>query len=188
MTTGYQLNNQEGLYYLTLQVVKWIDIFTRNVYKDIIVDSLQFCQKNKDLTVFAYVIMSNHIHLLAQSQSGKISDTIRDFKSFTAKAILKEIEEGEESRKEWMLKQFEFSAKRNRRNSDLQFWTHENHAEEIYSDKFVEQKLEYIHMNPVKAGIVVNPEDYLYSSARNYAGLDSMMDVNIITTRWKTVR
>jgi hypothetical protein len=67
-----------------------------------------------------------------------------------------------------------------------QIWTHENHAEHIFSQKFIEQKVHYIHNNPVRSGIVVNPEDYLYSSARNYAGLESIIDVIEIDFKWKT--
>ncbi|HCX99454.1 MAG TPA: hypothetical protein DG754_04865, partial [Bacteroidales bacterium] len=67
-----------------------------------------------------------------------------------------------------------------------QLWTHENHAEHLYSQKFIEQKVQYIHNNPVRSGIVANPEDYLYSSARNYAGLESVIDVIEVDFRWKT--
>ncbi len=79
-----------------------------------------------------------------------------------------------------MLNIFEFEAKKNMRMEQHQFWTHENHAELIYSNKFIEQKLNYIHQNPVRAGIVENPEDYLYSSARAYAGMDCVIDIDLI--------
>lgn len=92
MPTGYKINNQEGLYYLTLQVVEWVDVFTRQIYKDHIIENLRYCQQNKDFTIFAYVIMSNHIHMIAQSAAGNLSDTIRDFKSFKSKIILDEID------------------------------------------------------------------------------------------------
>lgn len=79
MPTGYQIKNQEATYYLIFQVVFWIDIFTRKVYKDIIIDSLKNCQLEKNLEVYAYVIMSNHIHLLAKNSKGELSATVRDF-------------------------------------------------------------------------------------------------------------
>jgi len=85
MSTGYQVNDQEGMYYLTFQVVDWIDVFTRQVYRDIIVESLKYAKENKCLDAFAYVIMSNHIHLIAQSNNGQLSATIRDIKKFTSK-------------------------------------------------------------------------------------------------------
>ena len=178
MSTGYRIANQEALYYVTFQIVNWIDIFTRKVYRDIIIDSLRFCQQNKGLEIFAFVVMSNHLHLLIRSKTGKLSDTIHDFKSFTAKQILLTIETVPESRREWMLNLFEFSAKRHKRNEKFQIWTHENHAEELYSDKFIEQKLNYIHANPVRAGIVEKAEDYLYSSARVFAGMDCLLEIS----------
>ena len=134
------------------------------------IDSLRYCQGNKGLEIYAFVIMSNHIHLLIRSDIGKLSDTIREFKSFTAKQILLAIDSESESRREWMLNLFEFAAKQHKRNEKYQIWTHENHAELIYSDKFIFQKMDYIHENPVRAGIVEKAEDYLYSSAGSFAG------------------
>ena len=180
MSTGYQIQEQDELHYVTFQVVKWIDLFTRKVYRDIVIDSLRFCQANKGLEIYAFVIMSNHVHLLVRSSIGHLSDTIREFKSFTAKQILQAIQTESESRKEWMLNLFEFSAKQHKRNEKYQIWTHENHAEIIYSNKFINQKINYIHENPVRAGIVENASDYLYSSARDYAGKSSLIDVILV--------
>ncbi len=177
MSTGYQIVEQDSLHYVTFQVVEWVDIFSRKIYRDIATDSLKYCQQNKSLEINAFVVMSNHIHLLIRSGIGKLSDTIKEFKSYTAKQILTEIELGNESRKEWMLNIFEFAAKKHKRNEKYQFWTHENHAELIYSDNFILQKVNYIHDNPVRAGIVEKPQDYLYSSARAFAAMDCIIDV-----------
>ncbi|GHT00586.1 transposase [Bacteroidia bacterium] len=176
MSTGYQISEQDELHYVTFQIVRWIDIFTRQVYRDIVIDSLKFCQQHKGLEIYAFVIMSNHIHLLIRSQEARLSDTIREFKSFTAKKILEAINTESESRKEWMLNLFEFSAKQHKRNEKYQIWTHENHAEIIYSNKFIDQKINYIE-NPVRAGIVERAEDYLYSSAKNQAGLPGVLEI-----------
>jgi REP element-mobilizing transposase RayT len=102
MSTGYQISEQDELYYVTFQIVRWVDIFTRQVYRDIVIDSLKFCQQHKGLEIYAFVIMSNHIHLLIRSQEARLSDTIRVFKSFTAKKILEAINTESESRKEWI--------------------------------------------------------------------------------------
>ena len=177
MSTGYQIHEQDELHYVTFQIVRWIDIFTRQVYRDIIIDNLRFCQQNKGLEIYAFVVMSNHIHLLIRSEIGKLSDTIREFKSFTAKKILEAVNTESESRREWILNLFEFSAKQHKRNEKYQVWTHENHAEIVYANQFMDSKVRYIHENPVRAGIVEKAEEYLYSSARNYAGLDSLLDV-----------
>lgn|SRR6056297_926845 len=100
MPTGYQIKDQEAAYYLTFQVVFWIDIFTRKVYRDIIIDSLKYCQKEKGFEIYAYVIMSNHVHILARSSKGELSATIRDFKKFTSKKIIDAINNENESRRE----------------------------------------------------------------------------------------
>lgn len=181
MSTGYKIQDPKGIYFLTFQIVDWVDIFTRKVYKDIVIDSFKFCIENKGLRLFAYVIMSNHIHLIAGSREGfNLSDTIRDFKKYTAKLFLESVQEPFESRKDWLLKRFEFAAKKHKRNSQYQVWTHENHAIELISNKFIDQKLIYIHENLVSAGIVEKADDYLYSSARNYMGLDNQLKLELI--------
>jgi len=132
MSTGYQIRDQLAPYYLTIQVVDWIDVFTRQAYRDIVLESLRYCQKNKGLQVFGYVIMTNHIHLIANSPNGELSNTLRDFKKFTAKNIIESIGGGNESRKDWMLNRFQFNAQRQSRNEHYQMWTHENHAMVIH--------------------------------------------------------
>jgi len=188
MTTGYQIKEQDGLYYLTLQIVDWVDIFTGAVYKDIVIDSMRHCIKQKGLQVFAYVIMSNHVHLVAHSSSGQLSNILRDFKKYTSKKIIETIEMIPESRRDWMLNQFRFNASKHKRNSNYQVWTHENHAILLYSNNFIAEKIEYIHNNPVRAKIVQNPEDYLYSSARNYASLSAVLEIEPIVLPVITIK
>ncbi|MBA3972159.1 MAG: transposase [Bacteroidetes bacterium] len=187
MTTGYQIKEQDQLYFITLQVVEWVDIFTKERYRKIIAENLEYCIQNKGLEIYGWVIMSNHMHLLAKSNINDLSGTLRDFKSYTSKLILEEIESSNESRKDWMLKLFKDSAFKHKRNSSYQFWTHENHAEHIFSQKFLEQKLNYIHNNPVRAGMVQNPEDYLYSSSKDYIGEQGFITIEKIVFQWKTV-
>jgi len=90
MTTGYKIVEQDKLYFITMQVVEWIDVFTKENYRKIIVENLEYCIKNKGLEIYAWVIMSNHIHLLLKSTTDNLSGTIRDFKSYTSKVILEE--------------------------------------------------------------------------------------------------
>lgn len=186
MSTGYKITEQDKLHFITLQVVDWIDVFTRKIYRDIIVSNLEYCQKHKGLEIYAWVIMSNHIHLLVKSTTANLSGTIRDFKSYTSKKILEEIENCNESRREWILQAFKSAALKHKRNSEYQFWTHENHAELIYSNKFIEQKIRYIHNNPVISGIVAKAEEYLYSSAVNYADEEGLLKVQKTIIRWTT--
>jgi putative transposase len=189
MPTGYQIYDQTKAYFLTFQIVYWIDIFSRQSYRDIIIDSFKYCQKEKGLEIFAYVIMSNHIHIIARSSTGELSNTVRDFKKFTSKKIIEAIQmNSQESRKVWMLKLFRDAAKRKNKNADFQIWTHENHAIEVTSNHFIETRVNYIHNNPVKAGIVANPEDYLYSSAPAYCGKEGLIEVIPVTFNVKTIR
>ena len=181
MGDSYQIKDQSAPHFITCQVVGWADVFSRQAYRDIIIESLRFCVENKDLIIYAYVIMTNHIHLLVRSNGNNLSDIIRDFKRFTANRILYEVEHSiEESRKEWLEMIFEYYAKYNKRADKRQFWTHENHAVELSTNDMIDSRLDHIHENPVKAGWVEKPEDYLYSSARNYAGLNGMLDVEVV--------
>ena len=130
----------------------------------------------------AYVIMSNHVHLVVSVDEGRsISDFVRDCKKFISKQILDEIENnGIESRREWMLHQFKYYASRHSRNEKYQLWEHDNHFVECSSPAFTQQKIDYIHDNPARAGLVYRPEDYVYSSASNYAGIDQIIDVDCL--------
>lgn len=168
MSTGYQINNQFGLYFCTSTIVQWADIFTRKVYRDIVVDSMNHCVHEKGLNVHAYVFMSNHIHSILSAKRGNVSGILRDLKSFTSKQIYAEMKDGVESRREWMDLVFKYAAGGHNRNKDFQVWTHDNHPEELYSFDFTKCKLNYLHMNPVKAGWVSEPQHWKYSSAADY--------------------
>ncbi len=168
----YRILDQKGLTYVTCTVAGWVDVFSRRAYRDILLESLAYCRKEKGLKVFAFVVMSNHIHLLVQSPPGSrytLSAILRDFKKYTARFILEAIQDGSESRQEWLLYLFSYFARKNTNNRHFQFWKQDNHPVWTEHPQVVWQKIDYIHLNPVKAGIVEHPEDYLYSSARNYA-------------------
>ncbi|MDX1685411.1 MAG: transposase [Saprospiraceae bacterium] len=180
MRRAYHIHDQNELYFMTLQVIDWVDIFTRQIYRDIIIDSLAYCRKNKGLRLWAYVVMSNHLHIIISSTRSDLSGVLRDFKRHTSSNILQTMCGRIESRFYWMKERFETASLRHSRNKGLQFWTHENRAIHLWSRKWIFQKLNYIHMNPVKAGLVARPEDWLYSSARNYSGLDNVMQIDLI--------
>ena len=169
MSNKYKILDQRGLNYLTLTVVGWIDIFSRKKYRDLIIDSLKYCQENKGLHVHGYVIMTNHIHLVVRASGEQtLSEVIKDFKSFTATSILKDLPQSSESRKKWLMFLFNYFAKKNKRKGKHQFWQTDNHPIELYSQKVIQQKLNYIHKNPVRANWVEMPQHYIYSSASNY--------------------
>ncbi len=167
----YSINDQNAVYFLTFTIVDWIDIFTRANYKTIITDSLNYCIAQKGLTVYAWCLMTNHLHLVARAEENyRMSDIIRDFKKFTAKRIIEAIDEGPESRKEWLLNPFAYAGKFDHRIKNYKVWQDTSHPVLLDSNLLIDQKIDYIHQNPVKALIVQKPEDYLFSSAGDYAG------------------
>lgn len=168
MKEGYTIKDLSKAHFITATVVDWIDIFSRKNYRDCVVESLSYCVKNKGMILYGYVIMTNHIHLIIQSEHSKLSDLLRDFKKFTATRILDLLQNSPESRKEWILERFHKATFSHNRNKNYQVWQYGNHAEEIYTEKFLWSKLNYIHLNPVRAGIVARASDYIYSSASNY--------------------
>ena len=179
MGTKYKIHNQQGLYFLTFKVVGWIGVLTRKRYRDILINSLKYCQKNKGLRLYAYVIMSNHVHLVAAANEGyELSNILRDFKKFTAQQILKSIKEESENRREWMLYLFEYFGKRNTNNRKYQFWGQDNHPIELWSEKVIKQKINYIHNNPIELGFVTSAIDWKYSSARNFQDDHTVLEID----------
>jgi len=148
----------------------------------IILESLEYCQQNKGLIIYAWVLMSNHLHAIVGSNSQeRVSDIWRDFKKYTSKKIIETIKtEISESRSEWMLNRFEYSGKNDKKIKNYRFWQEGNDAQGIYLNDYFEQKLNYIHENPVKAELVNRAEDYRYSSAIDYAGGTGLLKVEIV--------
>ena len=177
---GYKIRDQSATHFLTFTIMGWIDIFSRQRYRDLMIDSLQFCRKHKNLLIGGYVIMSNHIHSIWTAPNGNLSDIVRDFKTFTSKAISSSIESEQESRRDWLLYMFKFFANRTNANDNYKVWTSNNHPEEIHSDTFLKTKLNYIHENPVRAGLVTQPSHYLYSNASDYEGKKGLMEIDML--------
>ena len=168
------------IHFLTMTVVDWVDVFTRANHKMTIVDSLKHCQEHKGLEIYARVLMSNHLHMIAAAadeSKNNLNDILRDFKKYTSKQIAKNIQEDPESRREWMLDRFEFAGRNDSKIKNFRFWQEGNEPKPIYTNEFFIQKLNYIHQNPVKEMIVSRPEDYLFSSAINYTGEKGLLDV-----------
>ncbi|MBW1295233.1 REP-associated tyrosine transposase [Aquimarina litoralis] len=178
-TDGYKIRDQSKAHFITFTVFDWVDIFTRKRYKDTIIESLQYCIEYKGMVLFGYVIMSNHIHMIIQSNQNDLSGLIRDFKKHTAKVIIKQIQSEPESRREWMLNIFKKATNTHNRNKEFQFWKYGNHPEEIYSQKFLWSKLDYIHLNPVRSGIVSKASYYNYSSASNYVNGNGIIEITL---------
>jgi REP element-mobilizing transposase RayT len=155
-----------GLFFVTLTVVGWIDVFIRREYCDCLVQNLKYCQEKKGLQLYAYSVMSSHVHLIASAEAGTLSNLLRDFKSYTAKQLLQLIQDNpQESRKEWLLFLFRHFASKNNHNIEYQFWQQHNHPIDLTSNELIDQKLTYIHQNPVAAGLVTEAQDFFHSSA-----------------------
>ena len=116
----------------------------------------------------------NNIHVIWTAPRGNLSDIIRDFKTFTSKAMFESMKAEPESRKEWLEFMFRVFANKINANENFKIWSGDNHAEAIYTSDFLLDKFHYIHQNPVWAGIVADAVDYLYSSANIYAGQKSV--------------
>jgi len=135
------------------------------------------------MEIFAWCIMSNHVHLIFRSVKGQNPELLLgDFKRFTSKAIVKAIQDSiSESRKDWLLEQFAKAASQSSNVKGFQFWRHDNKPIELWSNKVIDEKLRYVHNNPVEEGLVFYPEDYVYSSARDYSGGKGvLLDVVVI--------
>jgi putative transposase len=181
MSSKYKFRDQGKLYFVSFAVVYWLDIFIRNEYRDILLNSLETCQSKEGLEIYGWCIMTSHMHMIIGSNGEKMEDIMRDFKTFTSRSLKEAIKNNpQESRKEWMLWMMEKAGKANSNNKDFQFWQQDNHPIELFDNKIMQQKLDYIHNNPVEAGFVDKAEDYLYSSARDYAEGKGMLKIMFI--------
>ncbi|SDR76154.1 REP element-mobilizing transposase RayT [Polaribacter sp. KT25b] len=181
MSTKYKATMTDTGYFVTITIVGWVDVFTRLKQRYIIINALNYCQKEKGLEIYAYCIMPSHVHMLCKANEGYLlSNIMRDFKKFTSKKIIDTIINYPESRREWLLDFFKNACKHLNRKQTYKVWQDGYHAEICNSNTFIKQKLNYIHNNPVIDKIVANPEDYMFSSARNYADLDSELDVVVL--------
>ncbi|MGE8556644.1 MAG: REP-associated tyrosine transposase [Chryseobacterium jejuense] len=184
MSRNYKFHNPEGLYFISFAVVGWLDVFIRNEYKEIFLESLRFCQKSKGMEIHAWYIMWSHVHLVFKSINGQKPELlIGDLKRFTSKALVSAIKENPiESRKDFLLDFFLKEGSKTSNVNQYQFWRHDNKPIELWSNRVIRQKINYVHQNPVEAGLVFRVEDYKYSSAIDYADEKGLFD-NIVVFR-----
>ncbi len=156
----------EETYFVTMTVVNWIDLFTRREYKDFLVENLHWCRINKGMEIFSYVIMTNHVHLVARTTEEPLNKVLGHFKTYTSKKLVEMLKEHpKESRRQWLINAFSFFGKKNVANRQYQVWQNDNCPIRLYTPKVIDQKVNYIHDNPVRAGFVDEPHHYYYSSA-----------------------
>ncbi|TPE44662.1 REP-associated tyrosine transposase [Pontibacter mangrovi] len=179
MSLKYKAHNPDGIYFVTLTVVEWADVFTRRDYCELVCESISYCQQKKDLIVYAWCIMTNHVHLFCSAP--KLTDVLRDLKKYTSRFLVDAVKmNSRESRKNWLLWMFKSAGEKSASHGEYQFWQLGGHYVELSTNELMEQRLEYLHQNPVKAGFVEEPEHWYYSSARDYAGEKGRLEVVLI--------
>ena len=168
----YKIFEPTHPHFVTCTILNWLPVFTRKESAEIILDSLRYLQKAENLQLYAYVILENHIHLIAQSDD--IVRSMRHFKSFTAKEILKLLQKENATT---LLKQFQFYKKAHKTDRIYQIWQEGYQPKLIQTDAMMIEKIKYIHANPVKRGYVDDAVHWRYSSARDYAGESGLIEV-----------
>ncbi len=181
MSRKYKFGDNDKLYFISFAVINWIDLFVRKEYKEILIESWKYCQKEKDLEIYSWCIMSSHVHMIVGSKGRPLDKVISEMKSFTSRSLRKAIEEHPgESRKEWMLWMMKRAGLKNGNNKDWQLWQQHNQPIELLTIEMFYQKLQYIHLNPVEAGFVEHEEDFLYSSARDFHGKKGLIELSYV--------
>jgi REP element-mobilizing transposase RayT len=181
MSRKYKMHNDEGMYFISFATINWIDVFIREQYFQIITDSLNFCIDNKGMIVYGYCIMPSHIHMIFRDSNHTPSKLLKEFKTFTSKQMRLAIENNpRESRREWILGMMRDAGTKNSNVKHFQFWQQNNQPIELWSNHVIDQKLDYIHNNPVVAGFVLEPHHWKYSSAMDYAGMKSDVKVYLV--------
>lgn len=175
--TRYRIFEDHYPYFLTCTVVGWQAIFTRPDAVQLVFDSWNFLRREKQLLIYGFVILENHIHLIASAP--RLADVVKSFKMYTARRIIDLLEERGAT---VLLNQLRSLKLRHKVESEYQVWEEGSKPKQIIGDEMMFQKLEYIHQNPVKRGYVDDPLHWRYSSARNYAGFPGLMDV---VTEWR---
>jgi REP element-mobilizing transposase RayT len=189
MSRKYKFLDSDQLYFVSFAVIEWIDLFIRVEYKDILLKSFEYCIRNKGLELYAYCIMTSHVHMIIGSHKEPMQNIMRDLKRHTSEVLRKTIEQSKsESRREWMLQMMKEAGTKNSNNRGFQLWRQDNHPIELRDPQKRYKALNYIHYNPVEAGFVEKEEDWLYSSARNYHGLRGWIEVNILDPEIITIR
>lgn len=173
--TRYKIIETGSAHFLTCTIVDWLPVLAVLKPKEIIIDSLRFLQDEDALSIFAYVIMENHLHLIAQADD--LSREIRRFKSYTARRIIDFLKV---EAKYNFLSKLEANKLDHHKDSTYQFWQEGSKPKQIKGGKMMVQKIDYIHNNPVRRGYVDLPEHWRYSSARNYLGMEVVLDVSTV--------
>lgn len=168
----YRVLQNPSPHFLTATINQWLPLFTRPATVNIVLDSWRFLQRESGFQLYGYVILENHLHLIAASPD--LSRDMQRFKAYTAKQIIAYLQQSGSAR---VLELLALLKRPHKTESDYQVWEEGSHPQLIETEAVMRQKLDYIHRNPVKRGYVDLPEHWRYSSARNYAGLAGLIEV-----------
>ncbi|MCC5921357.1 MAG: transposase [Cyclobacteriaceae bacterium] len=181
MSRKYKFHNKEGLYFISFATVYWIDLLVREQYFSAIIESMDYCRKNKGLEIYCYCIMPSHVHMIMRAKDGNPQVVLGRLKEFTSKKIQSLIKENpQESRKEWLLWMMKRAGSMSSKVKESQLWQHNNQPIELFSSHVIDQKVQYIHQNPVVSGFVVEAHHWKYSSAIDYSGGKGVLEIDIL--------
>jgi REP element-mobilizing transposase RayT len=181
MSKKYKFSDNSKLYFVSFSVTNWIDLFIRNEYREILLESIGYCQREKELELYGWCIMTSHVHLIIGTRGNPLSNIMRDLKRHTSEELHKAIKNNRtESRREWMLWMMERAATKSSNSAKFQLWQAESHPVELTTSKIAHQKLDYVHYNPVEAGFVNDSEEWKYSSAIDYNGGKGLLEIILL--------
>jgi REP element-mobilizing transposase RayT len=163
MRSRYRVHDSSLPQFVTGTIVQWLPVFTTSTMCDVLVESLRFCQQHKGLRITAWVILDNHFHAVVSAP--ELSDVLAQVKRFTARQIVQQLRV---ERREWLLNQLHFFCPKHKAQSEYQVWQEGSHPQAIRNDSVMQQKRDYIHLNPTRRGLVSAPEHWRYSSAHEW--------------------
>jgi REP element-mobilizing transposase RayT len=175
--TRYRFHEREHPYFLTDTITAWLPVFAQPENAQIVLESWRFLQRERGILIFGWVIMENHLHWIAAGEN--LPEQAARFKSYTARKVIDRLKA---SKHEAVLNQLRYFKLPDRSRQEYQLWQQGSHPQQITSDAMMEQKLAYIHNNPVRRGYVDEPAHWRYSSARDYEGQKGLLDV---VTDWR---
>ena len=190
MSKKYKFADNDKIYFVSFAVTNWIDLFIRNEYREELLNSIKYCQLNKDLELYGWCIMTSHLHLIIGTRRNPLQNIMRDLKRHTAEILHKLIQINvTESRREWMIwiacpdrSGMKRAAKQNKNPAKFQLWQPESHPIQLMNNAMAHQKLDYIHNNPVEAGFITKAEEWTYSSAIDYYGGKGLLEITRLDT------
>ena len=182
MSDKYKIVQGDEPYFVTFTITGWIKVLADDSFKMILIESIRYCQMHKGLQVYGYCIMPNHVHMIIQAiGDDSVSGILCDLKTFTAKAIVKKLEDEKPNGYEEVLSKFAEAGDALKRIKKFKVWQDGNRAKLLYSNWFMLEKLNYIHNNPFEYGLCEVPWKYTFSSATNYNEKQSLIDVILLS-------